>query len=89
MAIINTGGITRSDQTFQGTKEFHNAPIEGFSSYSGAKIHVGFVASRMAEVDRDLLSAADGLEKGLIIINTTTNKLNFYNGSSWEAVTSA
>lgn len=26
---------------------------------------------------------------GTIIYNTTTNKINFYNGSGWEAVTSA
>ena len=26
---------------------------------------------------------------GAMIYNETTNKLNFYNGSSWEAVTSA
>ena len=26
---------------------------------------------------------------GLMVYNTTTNKLNFYNGSAWEAVTSA
>lgn len=27
--------------------------------------------------------------QGTIIYNTTTNKLNFYTGSAWEAVTSA
>lgn len=27
--------------------------------------------------------------KGTVIYNTTTNKLNFYTGSAWEAVTSA
>jgi hypothetical protein len=27
--------------------------------------------------------------EGLVIYNTTTNKLNFYNGTAWEAVTSA
>ena len=26
---------------------------------------------------------------GAMVYNSTTNKLNFYNGSSWEAVTSA
>jgi hypothetical protein len=34
---------------------------------------------------RDTLSPT----KGMVIYNTTTNKLNFYNGSAWEAVTSA
>ena len=26
---------------------------------------------------------------GMLIFNTTTNKLNFYNGTGWEAVTSS
>lgn len=26
---------------------------------------------------------------GLMVYNSTTNKLNFYNGSAWEVVTSA
>lgn len=26
---------------------------------------------------------------GLIILNTSTNKLNFYTGTGWEAITSA
>jgi hypothetical protein len=33
----------------------------------------------------------DGLvvTKGLLIYNTTTNKLNFYNGTAWEVITSS
>lgn len=34
---------------------------------------------------RDALTAA----KGMLIFNTTTNKVNVYTGSAWEAVTSA
>jgi len=34
---------------------------------------------------RDALTAA----KGILIYNITTNKLNFYNGTAWEVVTSA
>jgi hypothetical protein len=26
---------------------------------------------------------------GTVVYNSTTNKINFYNGSAWEAVTSA
>lgn len=33
--------------------------------------------------------AAAAANKGLLIYNTTTNKLNFSTGSAWEAVTSA
>lgn len=35
--------------------------------------------------ERDALTA----ERGQIIYNTTTNKINFWNGSAWEAATSA
>ena len=34
------------------------------------------------------LPAAAGVE-GMVVYNTTTNKLNFSNGTAWEAVTSA
>ena len=34
-------------------------------------------------------NALTGISAGLVIYNTTTNKLNMYNGSTWEAVTSA
>ena len=36
-------------------------------------------------VARDALTAS----AGQIIYNTTTNKINIYNGTAWEAVTSA
>jgi len=39
----------------------------------------------MTETARDLLTPAFGW----IIANTTTSKLNFYNGSAWEVITSA
>ena len=29
------------------------------------------------------------VEKGQLVFNTTTNKLNFYTGAAWESVTSA
>lgn len=37
------------------------------------------------EAERDALTLVDA---GTCIYNTTTNKLNFYNGSAWEVVTS-
>lgn len=35
--------------------------------------------------ERNALTAT----RGQIVFNTTTNKLNFWNGTAWEAVTSA
>ena len=46
----------------------------------------GFLPPRMTTGQRDAITSVPA---GLMIYNTTTNKLNFYNGSAWEAVTSA
>jgi len=46
----------------------------------------GLLLPRLTTVQRDAIASA---AEGLLIYNTTTNKLNFYNGSSWEAVTSS
>jgi hypothetical protein len=43
----------------------------------------GFLPPRMTEAQRDLIASP---ATGLIIYNTTTNVLNFYNGSAWGAV---
>jgi hypothetical protein len=36
----------------------------------------------LTEPERDALTAT----KGMIIYNSSTNKLNFYNGTNWRAV---
>jgi hypothetical protein len=46
----------------------------------------GFLPPRMTGVERDAINTPPA---GLMVYNTTTNKLNFYNGSAWEAVTSS
>ena len=46
----------------------------------------GFLPPRMTTTQRDAITSVPA---GLMIYNTTTNKINFYNGSAWEAVTSA
>jgi hypothetical protein len=35
------------------------------------------------------IAALTGMEEGTIVYDSTTNKLNFYNGTDWEVVTSA
>jgi DNA-binding transcriptional regulator/RsmH inhibitor MraZ len=40
----------------------------------------------MTSTQRDAISSPTA---GLVIYNSTSNKLNFYNGSAWEVVTSA
>lgn len=39
----------------------------------------------LTETQRDALTGV----AGMVVYNTTSNKLNFYNGTAWEAVTSA
>ena len=46
----------------------------------------GFLPPRMTSAERDAITSVPA---GLMIYNTTTNKLNFYNGTAWEAVTSS
>lgn len=46
----------------------------------------GFLPPRMTTGQRDAITTPPA---GLMIYNTTTNKLNFANGTAWEAVTSA
>lgn len=46
----------------------------------------GFLPPRMTGTERDAIAAPPA---GLMVYNTTTNKLNFYNGTAWEAVTSS
>jgi hypothetical protein len=45
----------------------------------------GFLPPKMTTAQRNAIT---NLTSGLMVYNTTTNKLNFYNGSAWEAVTS-
>jgi hypothetical protein len=46
----------------------------------------GFLPPRMTTTERNDITTPPA---GLMVYNTTTNKLNFYNGTAWEAVTSA
>jgi hypothetical protein len=46
---------------------------------------MGFLPPRMTTAQRDAITSVPA---GLMIYNTSTNKLNFYNGSAWEAVVS-
>lgn len=64
-----------------GTNAPNAAALMEFSSTTQ-----GVLLPRMTSTQRDAISSAPA---GLLVYNTTTNKLNFYNGSAWEAVTSS
>ena len=46
----------------------------------------GLLLPRMTATQRDAIASPAA---GLVVYNSTSGKLNFYNGSAWEAVTSA
>ena len=50
------------------------------------RVNLGFKPLRVTTAQRNALT---DIFAGLIIVNVSTNKLNFYTGTSWEAVTSA
>lgn len=98
---LNAEGTTI---VFHTTSNNSNAPTErmrfgtsgelligGTTSDSTAAVRIdsttkGFLPPRLTTTQRDNISSPTA---GLMIYNSTTNKLNFYNGTSWEAVTSA
>jgi hypothetical protein len=45
----------------------------------------GFLPPRMTTAQRDAITSVPA---GLMIYNTSTNKLNFYNGTAWEVIVS-
>ena len=58
----------------------------GEQSAKTREILVYFMAPRYTTTERDAINEP---KQGQIIYNTTTNKLNFYTGTAWEAVTSS
>jgi len=49
-------------------------------------INSGFLPPRMTTAQRDLISSP---ASGLIVYNTTANKINVYTGSAWETISSS
>ena len=49
-------------------------------------VNRGFKPVRVTTAQRDAIAE---LYTGLIVVNMSTNKLNWYTGTAWEAITSA
>ena len=89
-----SGGGTAHNLYIAGTAPSYFAGSVGFgidTPNAAAKVQIdsttqGFLPPRMTTTQRGAISSPPA---GLIIYNSTTNKLNFYNGTAWEAVTSA
>lgn len=60
----------------------------GSSAGPSSKTLQNATVLRFTTTARNALAAGDKYA-GMVIYNTTTNKLNFWNGAAWEAVTSA
>ncbi len=81
----------RSLQVDSGISEFDGQVGVGGAPDAAAALDVasttqGFLPPRMTTTQRNAISSPPA---GLMIYNSSTNKLNFYNGSAWEVVTSA
>ena len=56
--------------------------VTGSVDIGGAAVDAYFIPPRLTGTQRDALTA----KTGMFMYNTTTNKLNFYNGSSWTVI---
>jgi len=92
MANDTDGSIVEMLRMYaNGRTQFGNGANVGFADIPSARLAVnstseGFLTPRMTTSQRDAIAnPAEGLE----IYNLTTHKKNFFNGTSWEQITSA
>ena len=86
-------GYGKSPQAYfdvAGTLAAKSAAIGGIVPDSSAQLDIqsdskGFLPPRLSTEQRDAISSP---AEGLMIYNVSTKKLNFYNGISWQTVTS-
>ena len=83
---VSTAGVVHATSSFTvGTTAVQTGGAIQFGS-AGVTTTRYMVLPKVTTTERNNLV---GLSSGGLIYNTTTKKLNFYNGSSWEAVTSS
>ena len=78
--IVDGGNVTIAGSVGIGGASAASAALDITSTTKG------FLPPRMTTAQRDAIASP---ATGLVIYNTSTNKLNFYNGTAWEQVTSA
>lgn len=81
MALWVQNGIAR----FDGTASVGGAPAAS-AALTVTSSTGGLLFPRMTEVERDAIAAPAA---GLVVYNTTTNKLNMRAAAAWEVITSA
>jgi len=77
-AIQTSGNITGTGKLGVGTASPHVSAVVDISSTTG-----GLLLPRMTTAQRDAISSP---ANGLQIYNTTTNQIQYYNGSSWQSL---
>lgn len=92
---VSAGGITCGTITSSGNITTAASTVSALAvvgtavgTFGGVAITAnGILLPSFTTTNRDLISVTAG-SAGLTIFNSTTSKLNFYNGSAWAAVTS-
>lgn len=79
---LSSGGMAL--ETGAGVRLF-TVSVAGAVTFGAAATVQALTLPILTDAQRDALTATEGA----IIFNTTSNKLNFYTGAAWEAVTSA
>jgi len=84
---ITTVGINTTNETFkvQGDSNITISGIVTATSFVSNSTTKAFYPPIVTTTQRDAMTVTEGA----VVFNTTTNKLNFYTGSGWEAVTSS
>lgn len=77
---------TNSDGSSNGTVKTTVLPQRIFGGDGFITQSSGMAVTAVNSTERS--AALDGAAKGQLVFNTTTNKLNVWNGSAWEVVTS-
>lgn len=82
--FLDSGGVAAFRDTHVISTEgaLHGNTKAAFEIHSTVK---GFLPPRMTTTQRNAISSPPA---GLVIYNSSTNKLNLYTGAAWEAVTS-
>ena len=89
LTFITTNGTTSSERmrvTATGEVVIGSTTFDASAILQAASTTQGFLPPRMTTTQRNAISSPAA---GLIIYNTSTNKLNVFTGSAWEQVTSA
>lgn len=82
--VYQTGPSTTSN--FAGGVMFGStSAVSSVAAIEISSTTKGLLLPRMTATQRDAISAV----AGLVVYNSDSNKINFYNGSAWEVVTSA